>query len=51
MNLNKIATEIVFTGSKTLGIYCSYYVGMTHYKTKVIDGDHVIHGNKKYMVT
>lgn len=55
MNLNKIATEIVVTGSKTLGMYCSYYVGMTHYKTKIaIDNDKnmfIMHGNKPYQVT
>ncbi len=53
MNLNTFATEIVVTGSKTLGLYCSYYVGMTKYKRKVtMDSNNMFisHNGKQYKV-
>lgn len=35
MKLDNIATEIKVTGSKTLGYYCSFYIGSRFYKKKV----------------
>lgn len=35
MKLDNIATEIKVTGSKTLGYYCSFYIGTRFYKKKV----------------
>lgn len=51
MKLKDIATEISVTGSKTLGFYCSFYIGMQYHQKKTFIKDNVvciIHNSKTY---
>ncbi len=53
MKLKDIATEISVTGSKTFGFYCSFYIGLQHYKRKAFIKDNtlfIIHNSKTYEV-